>query len=118
MCVVSLEEVNITPGNVPYELCREIRTDEGGIRQKLDYVIVPASAAIIGAVIVSVIVFIVCLKSSQRKRKGKVSLGTLILAFFINFWTININLYGKTVWRQALGFQKFATFDELCPLKI
>ena len=78
MCVVSLEEVNITPGNVPYELCREIRTDEGGIRQKLDYVIVPASAAIIGAVIVSVIVFIVCLKSSQRKRKGKVSLGTLI----------------------------------------
>ena len=74
MCVVSLEEVNITPGNVPYELCREIRTDQDGIRQKLDYVIVPASAAIIGAVVVSVIVFIVCLKSSQRKRKGKVSL--------------------------------------------
>ena len=84
MCVVSLEEVNITPGNVPYELCREIRTDEGGIRQKLDYVIVPASAAIIGAVIVSVIVFIVCLKSSQRKRKGKVSLGTLILTLLEN----------------------------------
>ena len=89
MCVVSLEEVNITPGNVPYELCREIRTDEGGIRQKLDYVIVPASAAIIGAVIVSVIVFIVCLKSSQRKRKGKVSLGTLMSPLY---WKITQNV--------------------------
>ena len=27
VCVVSLEELKITPGNVPYEQCREIRTE-------------------------------------------------------------------------------------------
>ena len=74
MCVVSLEEVNITPGNIPYQYCREIRTEGIGASKQLDYIIIPASAAIVATVIIAVIIFIACLKTSQKKRKGKVRL--------------------------------------------
>ena len=73
VCVVSLEEINITPSNVQYELCREIRTEGIGTSKQLDYIIIPASAAIVATVIIAVIIFIACLKTSQKKRKGKVS---------------------------------------------
>ena len=72
VCVVSLEEVNITPGNIPYQYCREIRTEGIGASKQLDYIIIPASAAIVATVIIAVIIFIACLKTSQKKRKGKV----------------------------------------------
>jgi hypothetical protein len=72
VCVVSLEEVTITPGNVPYEQCREIRTEGIGSSKQLDYIIIPASAAIVATVIIAVIIFIACLKTSQKKRKGKI----------------------------------------------
>ena len=74
VCVVSLEEVNITPGNIPYQYCREIRTEGIGASKQLDYIIIPASAAIVATVIIAVIIFIACLKTSQKKRKGKVRL--------------------------------------------
>ena len=35
VCVVSLEELKITPGNVPYEQCREIRTEGAGKVRKI-----------------------------------------------------------------------------------
>ena len=41
VCVVSLEEVNITPGNIPYQYCREIRTEGIGASKQLDYIIIP-----------------------------------------------------------------------------
>lgn len=72
VCVISLEEVNITPANIPYGLCREIRTEGIGTSKQLDYIIIPASAAIVATVIIAVIIFIACLKTSQKKRKGKV----------------------------------------------
>lgn len=72
VCVVSLEEVNITPGNIPYQYCREIRTEGIGASKQLDYIIIPASAAIVATVIIAVIIFIACLKTSQKKRKGKI----------------------------------------------
>jgi hypothetical protein len=40
---------------------------------QLDYIIIPASAAIVATVIIAVIIFIACLKTSNKKRKGKVS---------------------------------------------
>ena len=73
VCVVSLEEVTITPSTVPYDQCREIRTEGIGTKKQLDYIIIPASAAIVATVIIAVIIFIACLKTSQKKRKGKVS---------------------------------------------
>ena len=68
MCVVSLEEVEITPSTVPFEQCREIRTEGvGGGSKRLDNIIVPAATAIVVCVIVAVIIFIFCLKSSNKK---------------------------------------------------
>ncbi|KAK8725293.1 hypothetical protein OTU49_010799, partial [Cherax quadricarinatus] len=63
VCVVSLEDVNVTPDNVPYSQCREIRT-ETSTTMHMDTIIIAASAAICGTVIVAVIVFICC----NRKR--------------------------------------------------
>ena len=74
VCVVSLEELKITPGNVPYEQCREIRTEGAGKgTKKLDWIIIPASAAIVATVIIAVIIFIACIKSSHKSREAKVS---------------------------------------------
>ena len=74
VCVVSLEESNITPGNVPYELCREIRTggSDDAVEDTLKTIIIPSAAIIVAVLVFCVIVFIACLKSSQRRRKGKV----------------------------------------------
>ena len=73
VCVVSLEELKITPGNVPYEQCREIRTDNGrGASSDLNYMIIPASAAIVATVIIAVIIFIACMKTSQKRRNTTV----------------------------------------------
>ena len=68
VCVVSLEEVEISPSSVPFEQCREIRTEGvGGSSKRLDNIIVPAATAIVVCVIVAVIIFIFCLKSSNKK---------------------------------------------------
>ena len=72
VCVVSLEDHSVTPSNVDFDQCREIRTEGVGKAQKLDWVIIPASAAIVATVVIAVIIFIACLKSSQKSREGKV----------------------------------------------
>ena len=86
VCVVSLEEVNITPGNIPYQYCREIRTEGIGASKQLDYIIIPASAAIVATVIIAVIIFIAFLKTSQKKQKGKVRL--LKYRIFLNHFPL------------------------------
>ena len=65
--MVSLEEVEITPSNVPFEQCREIRTEGVGGSKRLDNIIIPASTAIVVCVIVAVIIFIACLKTNNNK---------------------------------------------------
>jgi len=69
VCVVSLEEVEISPSTVPFEQCREIRTEGVGGSKKLDNIIIPAATAIVVCVIVAVIIFIFCLKSGSRRPK-------------------------------------------------
>ena len=69
VCVVSLDEVEITPANVPFGQCREIRTEGVGENKRLDNIIIPASTAIVVCVIVAVIIFIACLKSSNKKNR-------------------------------------------------
>ena len=90
VCVVSLEETDITPASVPYEQCREIRTEGIGTSRQLDYIIIPASAAIVATVIIAVIIFIACLKTSQKKRDGKV-----MKIFFIFHCMLIFFLYDK-----------------------
>lgn len=66
MCVVSLEESNVTPETVPFAQCREIRT-ESQPSSHMDKIIIAASAAICGTVVLAVVIFICC----NRKRSLK-----------------------------------------------
>ncbi len=72
VCVVSLEEVRITPSSVPHEQCREIRTSGVGRARQLDWVVVPASSAIVATVVIAVIIFIACIKSNHKHREAKI----------------------------------------------
>ena len=101
VCVVSLEEVSvqisvlihqndifwtclqnvdfkveITPSNVPFPQCREIRTEGVGESKRLDNIIIPASTAIVVCVIVAVIIFIACLKVLKSDNHLFISLST------------------------------------------
>lgn len=57
VCVISLEELNVTPDNVPYSQCREVRTSSSQT-SNMDKITIAASAAICGTIIVAVIVFL------------------------------------------------------------
>lgn len=57
VCVISLEEVNISPDTVPYNQCREVRTVTSQ-SSNMDKITIAASAAICGTIIVAVIVFL------------------------------------------------------------
>ena len=95
VCVVSLEETDITPASVPYEQCREIRTEGIGTSRQLDYIIIPASAAIVATVIIAVIIFIACLKTSQKKRDGKVITISFIFTAYSYLDNITDIIYDK-----------------------
>jgi hypothetical protein len=69
VCVVSLEESNVTPETVPFPQCREIRT-EPQAASHMDKIIIAASAAICGTVVLAVVIFICCnRKRSQKSEK-------------------------------------------------
>jgi hypothetical protein len=57
VCVVSLEEINVTPENVPYNQCREVRTVTSHA-SNMDKITIAASAAICGTIIIAVVLFI------------------------------------------------------------
>lgn len=57
VCVISLEELHVTPETVPYQQCREVRT-VASQTSNMDKITIAASAAICGTIIVAVIVFI------------------------------------------------------------
>lgn len=57
VCVISLEEINVTPETVPYSQCREVRTVSSPT-SNMDKITIATSAAICGTIIVAVIVFI------------------------------------------------------------
>jgi len=78
VCVVSLEDLRITPATVPHAQCREIRTEGMGgsaaadAMRRLDWIVVPASAAIVATVVIAVVIFVACVKSSQKSREAKI----------------------------------------------
>lgn len=57
VCVISLEELNVSPESVPYSQCREVRTLSSPT-SNMDKITIAASAAICGTIIVAVIIFI------------------------------------------------------------
>ncbi|KAK2582516.1 hypothetical protein KPH14_004813 [Odynerus spinipes] len=66
VCVVSLEETNLTPANVPYHQCREVRT-ENSPTSNMDKITIAASAAICATIVVAVIIFVVANRRRARK---------------------------------------------------
>lgn len=66
VCVVSLEEINVTPDTVPYGQCREIRT-AATVTSNMDRITIAASAAICGTVLIAVVVFIAASKRRAKK---------------------------------------------------
>ncbi|XP_058177333.1 leucine-rich repeat and fibronectin type-III domain-containing protein 3 [Anopheles ziemanni] len=70
VCVVSLEEINVTPDTVPYTQCREVRT-VASQASNMDKITIAASAAICGTIIVAVIVFIAASRILFRRRSKK-----------------------------------------------
>lgn len=66
VCVVSLEEINVTPETVPYSQCREVRTVTSAT-SNMDKITIAASAAICGTIVVAVIVFIAASRRRSRK---------------------------------------------------
>lgn len=66
VCVISLEETNITPANVPYNQCKEVRT-ENSPTSNMDKITIAASAAICATIVVAVIIFIVANRRRARK---------------------------------------------------
>lgn len=57
VCVVSLEDVAVTPESVHYSQCREVRTTAAQT-SNMDKITIAASAAICGTIIIAVIIFI------------------------------------------------------------
>ncbi|XP_050529564.1 uncharacterized protein LOC126899071 [Daktulosphaira vitifoliae] len=66
VCVISLEEINITPDTVPYSQCREIRTATT-VTSNMDRITIAASAAICGTVLIAVVIFIAASKRRAKK---------------------------------------------------
>ncbi|XP_043479976.1 vasorin isoform X3 [Leptopilina heterotoma] len=66
VCVISLEDTNVTPANVPYNQCREIRTDNSPT-SNMDKITIAASAAICATIVVAVIIFLVANRRRARK---------------------------------------------------
>ncbi|KAK9888463.1 hypothetical protein WA026_000710 [Henosepilachna vigintioctopunctata] len=66
VCVVSLEDINVTPETVPYSQCREIRTVSSA-SSNMDKITIAASAAICGTIVVAVIIFVAASRRRSRK---------------------------------------------------
>ncbi|GLH13812.1 Toll-like receptor 6 [Gryllus bimaculatus] len=66
VCVISLEDVNITPQTVPYAQCREVRT-VAAPGSNMDKITIAASAAICGTVVIAVVVFVAASRRRSRK---------------------------------------------------
>ncbi|KAG8336206.1 hypothetical protein J6590_049445 [Homalodisca vitripennis] len=66
VCVISLEEINVTPDTVPYSQCREVRTVSSPTSH-MDKITIAASAAICGTVVIAVIVFVAASRRRSRK---------------------------------------------------
>ncbi|XP_022900951.2 uncharacterized protein [Onthophagus taurus] len=66
VCVVSLEDINITPDSVPYSQCREVRTVTS-MSSNMDKITISASAAICGTIVIAVIVFVVASRRRSKK---------------------------------------------------
>ncbi|XP_026726863.1 leucine-rich repeat transmembrane protein FLRT2 isoform X1 [Trichoplusia ni] len=65
VCVISLEEVHVSPETVPYSQCREVRTVSAAA-SNMDKITIAASAAICSTIVVAVLVFAAASRRRSR----------------------------------------------------
>lgn len=65
VCVISLEEVHVSPDSVPYSQCREVRTVSAAA-SNMDKITIAASAAICGTIVVAVLIFAAASRRRSR----------------------------------------------------
>ncbi|XP_068620790.1 uncharacterized protein haf [Battus philenor] len=65
VCVISLEEVHVSPDTVPYSQCREVRTVSAAA-SNMDKITIAASAAICGTIVVAVLIFAAASRRRSR----------------------------------------------------
>ncbi|XP_041980250.1 leucine-rich repeats and immunoglobulin-like domains protein 1 isoform X2 [Aricia agestis] len=65
VCVISLEEIHVSPETVPYSQCREVRTVSAAATN-MDKITIAASAAICGTIVVAVLVFAAASRRRSR----------------------------------------------------
>lgn len=65
VCVISLEEVHVSPETVPYSQCREVRTVSAAA-SNMDKITIAASAAICGTIVVAVLIFAAASRRRSR----------------------------------------------------
>ncbi|XP_022127855.2 leucine-rich repeat and fibronectin type III domain-containing protein 1-like protein [Pieris rapae] len=65
VCVISLEEVHVSPETVPYSQCREVRTVSAAATN-MDKITIAASAAICGTIVVAVLIFAAASRRRSR----------------------------------------------------
>ncbi|VVC93534.1 unnamed protein product, partial [Leptidea sinapis] len=65
VCVISLEEVHVSPETVPYSQCKEIRTVSAAATN-MDKITIAASAAICGIIVVEVLIFAAASRRRSR----------------------------------------------------
>ncbi|XP_045511161.1 vasorin [Colias croceus] len=65
VCVISLEEVHVSPETVPYSQCREVRTVSASATN-MDKITIAASAAICGTIVVAVLIFAAASRRRSR----------------------------------------------------
>ncbi|XP_012550007.2 leucine-rich repeat and fibronectin type III domain-containing protein 1-like protein [Bombyx mori] len=65
VCVISLEEVHVSPETVPYAQCREVRTVSAAA-SNMDKITIAASAAICGTIVVAVLIFAAASRRRSR----------------------------------------------------
>lgn len=61
-----MEETNVSPATVPYNQCKEVRT-ENSPTSNMDKITIAASAAICATIVVAVIIFVVANRRRARK---------------------------------------------------
>ncbi|XP_057327727.1 leucine-rich repeat and fibronectin type-III domain-containing protein 3 [Microplitis mediator] len=66
VCVVLLEETNITPANVPYSQCKEVRK-ENSPTSNMDKITITACAVICATIVLVAIIFVVAIRVRSRK---------------------------------------------------
>ncbi|CAH0392776.1 unnamed protein product [Bemisia tabaci] len=66
VCVISLEDNNVTPETVPYNQCKEVRT-VASATNNMDKITIAASAAIVGTIVIAAVIFAVTCKRRSRK---------------------------------------------------